>query len=71
MRDVGLHAVECAYPDATPEISARLIALARERGLIVTGGSDYHGPGKAPFAPLGQESVDESVVEALRAAASR
>jgi len=71
MREVGLQAMECAYPDATPEIIDRLTVLAHERGLIVTGGSDYHGPGKAPFAPLGREAVDGGVVNALRAAASR
>jgi 3',5'-nucleoside bisphosphate phosphatase len=68
MQAAGLVAVECLYPDATPEISARLMDLARARGLIVTGGTDFHGPGKAPFAPLGQVSVGWDVVDALRAA---
>jgi hypothetical protein len=70
MMAVGLQAMECAYPDATPELTERLTEMARERRLIVTGGSDYHGVGKAPFAPLGQFSVEEPVIEALRAASS-
>jgi 3',5'-nucleoside bisphosphate phosphatase len=65
---VGLQAIECAFPDGTPELTQRLELLARERGLIVTGGSDYHGPGKAPFAPLGQPSVEGEIVERLRSA---
>jgi 3',5'-nucleoside bisphosphate phosphatase len=68
MIQAGLKAMECFYPDATPEVTERLIALARERNLIVTGGSDYHGPGKAPFAPLGQHSVNAEVLEQLAAA---
>jgi predicted metal-dependent phosphoesterase TrpH len=63
----GLQAVECYYPDATPEITQKLLEWTRQRGLVVTGGTDYHGPGKAPFAPLGQVSVDGATVEALRA----
>jgi 3',5'-nucleoside bisphosphate phosphatase len=66
LKELGLHALECHYPDATPEVSQRLLDLAHQKGLIATGGTDYHGPGKAPFAPLGQVSVDEDVVEALR-----
>jgi 3',5'-nucleoside bisphosphate phosphatase len=68
MRASGLHGIECAYPDATPELSERLTALAAERGLIRTGGSDFHGPGKAPYVPLGHVTVDGAVVDALRSA---
>jgi predicted metal-dependent phosphoesterase TrpH len=63
--DAGLVALECFYPDATPEVSRQLADLAGARKLIATGGSDYHGPGKAPYAPLGQPSVDGEVIEAL------
>jgi predicted metal-dependent phosphoesterase TrpH len=66
MVTAGLQAIECAYPDATPELSGQLVTLADARALIRTGGSDYHGPGKAPDAPLGQVTVDRDVVEALR-----
>jgi predicted metal-dependent phosphoesterase TrpH len=68
LRAEGLMAVECFYPDATPAITDQLLAWTRERGLIATGGSDYHGPGKAPCAPLGHCAVGGEVVEALRAA---
>ena len=61
--------MECYYPDATPDVSEQLAHLARERNLIITGGSDYHGPGKAPYAPLGHCSVDGDVVAALEQAA--
>lgn len=69
MAAAGLRAVECAYPDATPAIAEQLTAWARERGLVRTGGSDYHGPGCAPYVELGHSAVTQAVVEALRASA--
>jgi predicted metal-dependent phosphoesterase TrpH len=65
---VGLQALECFYPDATPDATDQLVRMARERGLIATGGSDFHGPGKAPNAPLGACAVEYEVVETLRSA---
>jgi predicted metal-dependent phosphoesterase TrpH len=67
LQAAGLQAVECFYPDATPDITAQLLAWTRERGLLAIGGTDYHGPDKAPFAQLGTVSVDEDVLTALRA----
>jgi predicted metal-dependent phosphoesterase TrpH len=69
LQALGLRAVECDYPDATAAIAEKLTAWARERGLLITGGSDFHGPGKTPYAPLGQCAVDDRVVDELRAAA--
>jgi predicted metal-dependent phosphoesterase TrpH len=63
----GMQAMECDYPDAPSDLRLKLRELARERGLIATGGSDYHGPDKAPFAELGSVTVDGQVVDALRA----
>jgi carbamoyl-phosphate synthase large subunit len=63
----GLAAVECSYPDVTPAIHGQLRAWARERDLAVSGGSDYHGPGRAPYVGLGHSAVDEAAVAALRA----
>lgn len=68
MVEAGLQAMECLYPDSTPELTAELSQLAAAFDLIVTGGTDYHGPGKAPFAPLGQVTVDGSVIDRLDAA---
>lgn len=39
----GLDAVEVFHPDHGPEEEARFGALARELGLLVTAGSDFHG----------------------------
>lgn len=41
----GLAGVEAHYPTHSGEVTRRLLKAAAERGLAVTGGSDYHGPG--------------------------
>lgn len=43
----GLHGLEVHHPDHSPEDARVLQALADERGLVVTGSSDYHGTNKA------------------------
>ena len=40
----GLDGIEAYYPAHGPEQTQRLINVANEHGLIVTGGSDFHGP---------------------------
>jgi predicted metal-dependent phosphoesterase TrpH len=67
MVEHGLAAVECYYPDATPAITGQLVEWTRQWGLVATGGSDYHGPGKAPFAEIGANAVDLGAVHALLA----
>jgi len=48
----GLAGIEVFYADHTPEQEALYLKLARELGLLVTGGSDFHGLNK-PEATLG------------------
>ena len=52
MLDLGLDGVEAFSSYHTPEQSARFYRLARERGLLTTCGSDYHGKTK-PAIRLG------------------
>jgi len=40
---LGLDGLEAYYPTHSKTMRARLIDMAKENGLIVTGGSDYHG----------------------------
>lgn len=42
--DVPLDGIEVYYPTHTPEQTAAYAALARRRGLLVSAGSDSHGP---------------------------
>ncbi len=56
----GLDGIECYYTGHSAEETARFLALARERGLYVTGGSDFHETdgthfiGQPPFEPDGR-----------------
>ncbi|MFB2968697.1 PHP domain-containing protein [Aerosakkonema sp. BLCC-F183] len=47
MVEAGLMGVEVYHPNHTPAQQKRMLALCAEYGLLVTGGSDYHGPGNA------------------------
>lgn len=49
----GLAGVEIFYAEHTPEQEALYLKLARELGLLVTGGSDFHGDNK-PDTGLGK-----------------
>ena len=61
----GIRGMECHYSRYSPEEAEFLAARARERGLTVTGGSDYHGKNKTGIA-LGQLGSPWSVdTEAL------
>jgi predicted metal-dependent phosphoesterase TrpH len=46
LADQGLAGIEVRCSRYTPTITADLTRLARERGLVVSGGSDYHGRAK-------------------------
>ena len=65
LAEQGLAAVECFYPDASDALRVDLARLAATRGLVATGGTDYHGPEKAPFAPLGTVTAPPDTVQAL------
>ncbi len=65
----GLDGLEVFHPSAQGNHAARLLALARSLGLLVTGGSDYHGGSVSPDRRLGGECARwrdmESDVHAL------
>lgn len=68
----GLNALEAYHSDHGPAETEMYLQLARQYGLLVTGGSDYHGTMK-PDVRLGTGCdgnlhVPPEVVDALRAA---
>jgi predicted metal-dependent phosphoesterase TrpH len=69
--EVGLMGIEAYYPEHTPSQTESFIGLARRFGLVVTGGSDYHGPGIGSKGPLGSQYVPPQAVEELRRARER
>lgn len=59
----GLDGLEVDHRDNPPAGRARLRTLAAERGLLVTGSSDYHGTGKPN--QLGEHTTERSQLLAL------
>lgn len=69
LQPLGLAALEVHYPSHRPARIRELQALADDCGLVTTGGSDCHGPGR-PGRTIGAYGVSRVALEALRARAS-
>jgi len=52
--DAGLLGLEVYNPSHTPEQTAECLELARKRNLLVTAGSDFHGPAIKPDIRLAE-----------------
>lgn len=64
----GLMGIEVRHGAHSPAQSRHYAALAKKHGLLVSGGSDCHGPGKKEVL-IGKVKIGLEVVEALREAA--
>jgi len=62
----GLDGIEAYHPDHTDAQTRAVLALAGELGLLVSGGSDFHGPNK-PEVRMGLPRAPLAVVEQLLA----
>lgn len=66
----GLDGIEGYYTDYTPDMESRYRAMAEELGLVISGGTDYHGTNK-PHISIGKGKGDleipYSVLDGLRA----
>lgn len=51
--------IECYYAKVSPTQEKRWIKLAKHKGLLISGGSDYHGSIKS-YVPLGCSWVDKA-----------
>lgn len=49
--------IECHYAKFTPDIEKRWVKLAQKKGLLISGGSDFHGEDKH-YLTLGSSWVD-------------
>jgi predicted metal-dependent phosphoesterase TrpH len=75
LRDAGLSAIEAYHSDHSVEQTELYLDLAQRHGLLVTGGSDYHGAAK-PGLELGTGRggnlrIPEDLVDRLRTGQSR
>lgn len=68
LRDAGLGGIEAYYSEHSPEQTIEYLRIAKRLGLIVTGGSDYHGiakPGISLGYGRGNLSVPDTLLEPL------
>ncbi|MCR6690657.1 PHP domain-containing protein [Cellulomonas sp.] len=68
LADAGLAGLEVHHRDHDDAQRARLTGLAHRLGLLVTGGSDHHGAGKAN--ELGENLTDPAVLAEIEARAT-
>lgn len=70
LKAAGLAGIECLHSDHSPDDSARFLTLARRHGLLVTGGTDFHGtarPGVALGRLPGGRRIADSFLHDLKA----
>ncbi len=63
----GLMGLEVYHPDHSVRVKRQLLKLAQKHNLVVTGGSDYHGPNKAGFH-LNMMNLSLDLLDALKIA---
>ena len=72
LAEEGLQGVECFHPSATHAQGTLLEHFARSHGLLVTGGSDYHGEPGTHIGRIGHGWINQQEdTEALLDAVSR
>ena len=58
-KEMGLDGIEAFYPAHTNAGTREFLAMAKTHGLLVTAGTDYHGPGTGRGEMFGFEFLDE------------
>jgi predicted metal-dependent phosphoesterase TrpH len=71
MIDAGLAAIEAYHSSHDDALQAHYVAMAAERGLAVTGGSDYHGEGVRRAEFFGVTNLPRHHFEAFLARAGQ
>ncbi len=64
--DAGLQGLEISHSDHSSEDEKRYIEIAEKYGLIMTGGSDFHGEVRKPGVQLGKWGTSFDVVTKIR-----
>ena len=62
----GLLGLEVYHSDHDQERREHYLSIAQRHGLIVTGGSDCHGPNNRGRHLMGQVAVPEEIVDTLK-----
>lgn len=70
LKDQGLSGIEGYYSDYTPEMREQYMRIAKELGLAVSGGTDFHGAMKSHISigtGLGDMDIPYRVLENIKA----
>ncbi|MDI6730960.1 MAG: PHP domain-containing protein [Candidatus Margulisbacteria bacterium] len=62
----GLQGIEAYYPGYSEDEIKRYLTLAGKYGLLVTGGSDFHGPGSGRDIELGAVAISDELMDKTR-----
>ncbi|HPS33888.1 MAG TPA: PHP domain-containing protein [Oscillospiraceae bacterium] len=65
LADLGLDGVEWEHIRNNAESKEKIKQLCEQYGLLMTGGSDFHGMYDTPIRPLGGNTVTETEIKAL------
>ena len=74
LKSFGLSGLEGYYTDYTPEMQEKYQAMAKELGLLISGGTDFHAAMKPHISigtGLGNMKIPYSVLEAMKAERDR
>lgn len=62
----GIEGLEVFYPEHSPGQIQELLELAKNHSLLITGGSDYHGPGSSESrSSMGSSGVFKQLIEQM------
>ena len=67
----GLQGIEVSHTEHSPEDEKRCRRVAKEHGLLMTGGSDFHGEKRKPGVTLGGRGVQIEVVQQIKELAQK
>ncbi len=67
--EAGLSGIEAYYPSYSENTINKYLETVKKFNLVATGGSDYHGLSFGRGMKLGDFSIDDSLVEKLKARA--
>ncbi|ADY56493.1 PHP domain protein [Syntrophobotulus glycolicus DSM 8271] len=65
-KDAGLQGIEVYHPEHHEESIEKYTGLAAKMGLVITGGSDFHGESIKPGIGIGDWGVDKITVAGLK-----
>ncbi|MGV8082602.1 MAG: PHP domain-containing protein [Coriobacteriia bacterium] len=71
LQEAGLAGIEAYHTDHTAEQTARYLKIAERLGLLVTGGSDFHGTEGGKHAQLGDVPLPEEAIHRFLDAGER